>query len=116
MSSPNSCKEGDVRGAFRFEGGRLRRPWPLQDKKAGLVGEEPRPETGRGCRSDFLLAVLARPRPKQGVAFATFVVEQVGVDRRVEGRVVELQREVVATLLGALRPGGADLSLMWCTT
>src|SRR5882724_9951740 len=56
-----------------------------------------------------LLAVLARPRPQQGVAFATLVVEQVGVDGRREGGIVELERKVVATFLGALRPGGADL-------
>src|SRR5882762_7067837 len=56
-----------------------------------------------------LLAVLARPRPQQGVAFATLVVEQVGVDGRREGGVVELEREIVATFLGALRPGCADL-------
>src|SRR6516165_4281654 len=57
-----------------------------------------------------------RPRPQQGVAFAAFVVEQVCIDRRIEGGVVELEREIVATFLGALRPGCADLGLMWCTT
>src|SRR5882724_12518282 len=56
-----------------------------------------------------LLAVFPRPRPQQGVSFATLVVEQVRVDRRVEGGIVELEREIVATFLGALRPGGADL-------
>jgi len=56
----------------------------------------------------MLLAVLAGPRPEQGVAFAIFIVEQVRVDRRVEGGIVELDREVIAALLGAFRPGGPD--------
>jgi hypothetical protein len=55
---------------------------------------------------------LARARPDQGVAFAVLVVEQVGVDRRVERRIVELEREVVAALFGALRPASAYLSVM----
>src|SRR5262249_28625550 len=45
----------------------------------------------------------------QGVALAALVIEEVGVDRSVEGGIVELEREVVATFFGALRPGGADL-------
>src|SRR5215831_11398713 len=49
------------------------------------------------------------PRPEEHVAFATLVVEQVSVDGRVEGGVIELEREVVAALLGAFRPGGTDL-------
>src|SRR5580700_10751407 len=65
--------------------------------------------TGRGLTEWVLLAVLARPRPEQGVAFAALIVEQVRVDRRVEGRIVELERQVVAALLGAFGPGGADL-------
>lgn len=47
------------------------------------------------CRSGLLEAVsvgaLARPRPEKRVAFAAFVIEQVGVDRRVEGGIVELE-------------------------
>lgn len=78
--------------------------------------EAPPGLTGRGLTERALLAVLARPRPQQSVAFATLVVEQVCVDRRVEGGVIELEREVVASFLGALRPGGTDLGVMWCTT
>ena len=47
--------------------------------------------------------------PDEGVAVAVLVVEEVGVDRCVEARIVQLDREVVAALGGALRPGGADL-------
>lgn len=71
---------------------------------------------GRGLVEGFLLAVLAGPRPEQGVAFAAFLIEQVRVDRRVERGVVELEREVVASLFGALRPGCPDLDVMSCTT
>ena len=69
----------------------------------------------RGIRLDSL-AVLARPRPEQGITFATLIVEQVRVDRRVERGIVELEREVVAAFFGALGPSGPDLGLMWCTT
>jgi hypothetical protein len=68
-----------------------------------------------GLGGEILLAVLPRPRPQQGVTFTTFVVEQVGVDWRREGGVVELERKIVATFFGALRPGGTDLGFMRCT-
>src|SRR5271170_735249 len=71
---------------------------------------KPRPETGRGQGAGgALLAVLSRPRPEQREAFTALIVEQVRVDWCIEGGVVELEREVVATFLGALRPGGPDL-------
>jgi hypothetical protein len=71
---------------------------------------KPRPETGRGQGAGgALLAVLSRPRPEQREAFTALIVEQVRVDRRVEGGIVELEREVVAAFFGALRPGGPDL-------
>src|SRR6185437_16512769 len=68
-------------------------------------------ETGRGLEEQTLIAVLPRWRPEQGKAFASLVVEQVGVDGRREGGIVKLEGEVVATFLGALRPGGADLDI-----
>src|SRR5579871_1714385 len=39
---------------------------------------------------------LAAARPDEGEALAVLVVEEVGVNRRVETRVVQLDREVVA--------------------
>src|SRR5258707_13158727 len=57
----------------------------------------------------FLFAVLARPRPQQGLALATFVIEQVRVDRGVEGGVVEFEREIISAFLRALRPACSDL-------
>src|SRR5258708_10415111 len=54
-------------------------------------------------------ASLLGPRPDEGVALALFVVEDVRVDRSVEARIVELDREVVALFGGAFGPGGANL-------
>src|SRR6185437_15216964 len=71
---------------------------------------KPRPAEPDGALAERAsVVVLARARPDEGVAFAVLVVEQVRVDRRVEGGIVELEREVVAALFGALRPGGSDL-------
>src|SRR5271156_2423529 len=71
----------------------------------------PRPEFRAGRCSGFgSVSVLpAGAGPDEGVAVAVLVVEEVGVDRRVKARVVQLDREVVAALVGALRPGGPDL-------
>src|SRR5579859_2047735 len=72
--------------------------------------ESPARGTGRGFGKSGLVAVaLAGARPDEGVALTVLVVEQVGENRRVEGRIVELEREIVAALVRALRPGGPDL-------
>ena len=82
----------------------------------GLEGTKAPPDrVGRGLRQRVLVAVLAGPRPEQGEAFAILVVEQVRIDRCVERGIVELEREVVAALFRALRPGRPDLRLMRCT-
>src|SRR6188472_1356312 len=80
----------------------------LANRKLAQVSA-PRPADRTGLGGVLLLAVFARPRPEQGVAFTAFVIEQVRVDRRVEGGVVELEREVVAAFLRALRPSCTDL-------
>ena len=79
----------------------------LQDDDALGVRDKmmrkPRPEDRAGPgRAALLLAFLSRSRPEQREAFAALVFEQVRVDRRVEGGVVELEREVVATFFRAL--------------
>src|SRR5258707_523652 len=62
------------------------------------------------CRRRRSVAVRpAGARPDQAEGLAAFVIEQVGVDRRGEAWIVELDREVIAALVGALRPRGADL-------
>jgi hypothetical protein len=54
--------------------------------------------------------------PDQREALAVLVVEEVGVDRGGEARIVELEAQIVAAFAGALGPGGADLDLMWSST
>jgi len=53
---------------------------------------KPRPEVRARRRGGFgLVAVLpAGARPDEGVAVAVLVVEEIGVDRRVERRIVQL--------------------------
>src|SRR5258708_5014349 len=64
---------------------------------------------GRCCRCRSVAVGPAAARPDQAEGLAAFVIEEVGVDRRGEARIVELDREIIAALVGALRPGGADL-------
>src|SRR5215471_3073770 len=64
--------------------------------------------SGRGLLQSGSLAVLlaaAGPDEVEGVA----VLDEVGVDRDGEARIVQLDREIVAAFAGALRPGGSDL-------
>ena len=49
------------------------------------------------------------------MALTAFVLEQIGEDGGVEARVIQLDREIVAALAGALGPGSPDLGVMWCT-
>src|SRR5579883_2094889 len=75
---------------------------------------------GRCCRCRSVAVGPAAARPDQAEGLAAFVIEEVGVDRRGEARIVELDREVIAALAGALRPCGADLCaadkdpVAWC--
>src|SRR5712692_7913743 len=64
---------------------------------------------GRCCRCRSVAVGPAAARPDQAEGLAAFVIEEVGVDRRGEARIVELDREVIAALAGALRPRGTDL-------
>src|SRR5579885_1541596 len=75
---------------------------------------------GRCCRCRSVAVGPAAASPDQAEGLAAFVIEEVGVDRRGEARIVELDREVIAALAGALRPCGADLCaadkdpVAWC--
>ena len=53
--------------------------------------------------------------PDQRVGVRVLVVEEVGVDGAVERRVVQLEAQIVAALVGALGPGGPDLDVKRCT-
>jgi len=72
----------------------------------------PSPPARNGSRLGKTTSVaflLATARPDGRVALIIGIIEQVGEDQRVEGRIVELEGEVVAALLRLLRPGGPDL-------
>src|SRR5690625_5069652 len=47
--------------------------------------------------------------PDKREGLAVFLVEEVGVDRGVEARIVQLEAQIVAALVRALGAGGADL-------
>src|SRR6266481_7498201 len=98
------------------EPARKRKESALAERLDGLFPFSERAKTLPGllragrCRRYRSVAVRpAAARPDQAEGLAAFVIEQVGVDRRGEARIVELDREVIAALAGALRPGGADL-------
>ena len=84
-----------------------------------LIGERNAPPgpAERGTLHVLVAAAAAvGARPDQRVGLAALVLDQVRVDGIHEAWIVELDREVRATLVGALRPGGAYFSIMWCTT
>src|SRR5262249_15725043 len=60
-------------------------------------------------RSGSVAVLLAAAGPDEVEALAV-ILDEVGVDRNGEARIIQLDREVVATLAGTLRPGGPDLS------
>ena len=68
-------------------------------------------KTGRGCRGVNRRSggVTATDKAVALFAFDDGVVEEVGVDRSGETRIVELEAQIVAALIRALGPGGADL-------
>jgi hypothetical protein len=86
---------GDGFQALRPGGGRCnRQPNKTKHKKT------PPGFTGRGVLGPAgLLAVgLTSAGPDERVTLTVFVLEQVGKDRRVEARVIQLDREIVAPL------------------
>ena len=101
--------------------------WIIDTHPIGLavpIGQSPRRTRKRPARMSGAFARwpgsvavgLAAAGPDEGVGLGAIVVEEVGVDWSVEARIVQLDREIIAALAGALRPGGADFGIMWCTT
>src|SRR3546814_3989007 len=65
--------------------------------------------TGRGLIAGSSVAIVgAVPRPDEVESLAVLVVEQVGVDRGSEARIVELEREIVAALVALFGPTRSD--------
>ena len=64
----------------------------------------------------MLLAVLlAAAGPDQGVALAAFIVEEVGIDRGAEARIIQLDRDIIAPFGGTFGPTSTQLGVMRCT-
>ncbi len=68
-----------------------------------------------GVAGSGSVAALGGTAPDQAVGIAVLVGEEVGVDGTGEARIVQLEAQVVAALVGGLAPGGADFGLMRCT-
>jgi hypothetical protein len=76
----------------------------------------PRPDQPDGAlKAGSVTPAAVGSGPDQAVALAVLVVEEVGEDRSGEARIVELEAEIVAALVGALGPGGADFDVTWRT-
>ena len=67
------------------------------------------------CRRTSVAVGLAATGPDEREALAAYLVEEVGVDRGGEARIVQLDRDVVAAFGRALGPSGANLDVMRCT-
>jgi len=80
------------------------------------LSDAPPGPPGEALRIGLVALPTVRTRPNQAEALAFFIGEQVGEDRSSEARVVKLEAEIVAALVGALGPSGPDLDLMSCTT
>jgi hypothetical protein len=82
------------------------------------VQEKPaRIAPGGRCRWRCSVALAAiGTGPDEAAGLGAFIMDEVGVDRRVEARVVELDREVVAAFGRALRPTCTYLHFLRCYT
>ena len=62
-------------------------------------------------------SIAVAARPDEVVAFAVLGLDQAGIDRRGEARIVQLDGEIFALrLAGGLLPGCTKIRFMWCTT
>ena len=64
---------------------------------------------GRGSWRLLLAVLLAAAGPDKGVALAAFIVEEVGVDRRAEARIIQLDRDIIPPFGGAFGPSGPQI-------
>ena len=83
---------------------------------AACTAKAPPGPAGRGIvGTSVAVAATVGAGPDQAVALAVLVIEEVGEDRGVEARIVELEAQIVAPLVGAPGPGRSDLNLMRCS-
>jgi len=108
MRSDRVCKTGEP------ESRASRSPYCLKGGGGHEHGEAPLVRAGLlGVPGSVAVAA----RPDEVVALAVLGLDQAGVDRRGEARIVQLDGEILALrLAGGLLPGCAQLNFMWCTT
>src|SRR5436305_9283463 len=85
------------------------RPFRLSGVPDSLASRGKAPACPAGALLIGSVRAAGRAGPDERVAIAVLVVEEVGVDGGVEARIVELEAQIVAALVGAFGPGGADL-------
>ncbi|KXV73648.1 hypothetical protein AD953_15470 [Acetobacter malorum] len=61
------------------------------------------------------VAAAVRTRPDQVVALAVLAIDEIGENRGIEARIVELETQIIAALVGAPGPSRPDLDLMRST-
>jgi len=66
------------------------------------------PPEGASPRGRSVARAAVRPRPDEAEGLTILVFDQIGVERSVKARIVELDPEIVATLIGLLGPSGSD--------
>ncbi len=87
-----------------------------QSGKVVCARKRPARMSGAFARWPGSIAVgLAAAGPDQGVGLGAIVVEEVGIDRSVEARIVQFHRKIIAALAGALGPGSPEFGVMRCT-
>ena len=77
--------------------------------KSALPERQGPGQSSRGPRLGSIAPAVVRAGPDERVCVAFFVLEEVGVDGRIEAWVVELEAQVLTVLVRLLRPGGANL-------
>src|SRR5579859_7407983 len=97
MPSARSCPHGSM-------------TWkPTRERQEARRTPRTERSGGASWRVRSVAILTAASRPDQVVRLAVLCIEQVGVDGGVEARIVELDGEVVAALVGAFGPDGPDL-------
>ncbi|CAP54036.1 hypothetical protein GDI0093 [Gluconacetobacter diazotrophicus PA1 5] len=88
---------------------RRNRCGPARQFPIGHAKAPPGP-AGRGIAgTSVAVAATVGAGPDQAVGLAVLVVEEIGEDRGVEARIIQLEAQIAASLVGLLGPGRPDL-------
>lgn len=80
---------------------------PLEAAIRNANGPARNVRAGRCVGGSVAIATVGTA-PDEVEPLAVFLVEEVGIDRSGEARIVQFEAEIVAALIGLLRPGGTD--------